>query len=65
MSAELPNQSIQTKVPDSEDDKERVIRKITEVLMDLLIKMAPEVYVPYVVFENGRKLLYVQVLISL
>ena len=33
--------------------------------MDLLIKMASEVYRPYVVFENVRKVLYVQVLRAL
>ena len=33
--------------------------------MDLLIKMAPEVYGPYVIFENGIKVLCVQVLRAL
>ena len=38
---------------------------ITGVIVDLLIKMAPEVYGPYVIFENGIKVLCVQVLRSL
>jgi hypothetical protein len=47
------------------DGDEHVIMKITGVLVDLLVQMAPEVYGPYVVFENGRKVLYVQVLKAL
>ena len=39
--------------------------KISGVLVDLLVEMAPEVYGPYVVFENGVKVLYVQVLLAL
>ena len=65
MSEDLPNAFIQTKIPYIEDGEERVITKITGVLVDLLIEMVPEVYVPCVVFENGRKVLYVQILISL
>ena len=39
--------------------------KITGVLVDLLVDIAPEVYGPYIVFENGRKVIYVQVLRAL
>ena len=28
--------------------------KITGVLVDMLVQLCPEVYGPYVVFENGR-----------
>ena len=52
-------------MPYIEDGKERVFMKITRVLVDLLIKMAPEIYGLYVVFDNSRKLLYVQVLRAL
>ena len=65
MSADVPNSFIQTKIPYIEYGVERVIMKITGVLVDLIIIMVPEVYIPYVVFENGRKLLYIQVLRSL
>ena len=37
---------------------ERVIMKITGVLVDLLVAIAPETYGPYVVFESGKKVLY-------
>jgi hypothetical protein len=39
--------------------------KITGVLVDMLVAMAPEVYGDYVVFENGKKVLYVQILLVL
>ena len=39
--------------------------KITGVLMDLLVKITPEVYGPFVVFWNGKTVLYVQVLQAL
>ena len=39
--------------------------KITGVLVDLLIKLAPEIYGPFAVFENGKKVLYLEVLRAL
>ena len=65
MTADVPNAFIQTEMPPLEDGEERVIMKITGVLVDLLVKLAPEVYGPYVVFENGQKVLYVWVLKAL
>ena len=62
LSAEVPNAFIQIKVTDIEDGEEQAITKITWVLVYLLAEMAPEVYGPYIVFGNGRKVLYVQVL---
>ena len=62
MTADVPNAFIQTDLPKDEDSNERVIMKITGVLVDLLQEMAPEVYGPYVVMEKGRKVVYVQVL---
>ena len=65
MTADVPNAFIQTNMPEPKDGEEPVIMKITGVLVDLLVEMAPEVYGPYVVYENGRKVLYVQVLKAL
>ena len=62
MSADIPNAFIQTDMPDPKPGEDRVIMKITGVLVDLLVDMAPEVYGSYVVYEKGRKVLYVQVL---
>jgi hypothetical protein len=39
--------------------------KIKGVLVNLLVQLAPEIYGPYVVFENGSKVLYAEVLQAL
>ena len=65
MSADVPNAFIQTMMPQPEAGQDRVVMKISGVLVDLLVQMAPETYGPYVVFENGRKVLYVQVIRAL
>ena len=65
LSADIPNAFIQTLMPEVKDGEERVIMKITGVLVDLLVEIAPEVYGPFVVFENGHKVLYVQVIRAL
>ena len=65
MSADIPNAFIQTSMPPVEEGQERVIMKITGVLVDLLVEMAPDIYAKHVVYENGRKVLYVQVLKAL
>ncbi len=64
MTADIPNAFIQAHLPQG-NGEERVIMKITGVLVDLMVEMEPEVYGPYVVYENGRKVLYVQVLRAL
>ena len=65
MTADIPNAFIQAHMPKLENREERVIMKITGVLVDLLVKLAPDVYASYVVFKNGRKALYVEVLWAL
>ena len=62
MTADVPNAFIQTEMPEPEKGQERVIMKITGVLVDMLVQLSPEVYGKHVVFEKGRKVLYVQVL---
>jgi hypothetical protein len=62
MSADVPNAFIQTPMPERKNGEERVVMKITGVLVDLLVQLAPDVYGPFVVYEKGRKVLYVQVL---
>ena len=62
MTADVPNAFIQAPMPEVKPNEDRVMMKITGVLVDMLVQMCPEVYGPYVVFENGRKVLYVQVL---
>ena len=65
MTSDIPNAFIQTAMPPTKEGEEQVIMKITGVLVHLLVQLAPEVYGPYVVFENGKKVLYVQVLKAL
>jgi hypothetical protein len=49
----------------TEDGDERVIMKITGVLVDLLVSIDPTKYGPFVVTEKGTKTLYVQVVRAL
>ena len=58
-SADVPNAFVQTPMP---VDSEPVFMKITGALVDMLIEIAPEVYKPFVMFENGQKVLYTQVM---
>ena len=62
MSFDVPNAFIQTLMPETNAGDERIIMKITGVLVDILVQLSPETYGPYVVFENNRKVLYVVVL---
>jgi hypothetical protein len=62
MTCDIPNAFIQTELPNIKDGDERVIMKITGVLVDLLVDISPEVYGPYVVTDKHRRVLYVQVL---
>jgi hypothetical protein len=58
LSADVPNAFIQTPMPVTKPGEARVMLKIKGILVDLLVKLAPEVYGQYVVFEKGRKVLY-------
>ena len=62
MVMDVPNTFIQATMPEVKEGQERVIMKITGVLVDMMIDMAAEVYSDYVVYEKGRKVLYVVVL---
>jgi hypothetical protein len=65
MSADIPNAFIQANLPDMQDGDERVVMKITGVLVDLLVEIDVTKYGPYVVFENGVKTIYVGLLRAL
>jgi hypothetical protein len=62
MTYDIPNAFMQALKPEVNDRDERVTMKITGVLVDMLVKLNPEVYGPYVVYEKNRKVLYVQVM---
>ena len=61
-SADVPNAFIETEMPEIKQGEERVMMKITGVLVDMLIQLDPQLYGPHVVYEKERKVLYVQVL---
>ena len=67
MSTDIPNAFIPAKTPKAniENGDKRVIMKITGKLVDILIRIAPEVYSGYVVYENRQKVLYIKVLQAL
>ena len=62
MTADVPNAFIQAHMPKVKEGEEEVYMKICGPLVDMMVEIAPEVYSDYVVFENGRKILYVVVL---
>ena len=62
MTTDVPNAFVQTTMPEPKRGKERVIMKITGVLVDMLVQLNPELYGPHVVYKKGRKALCVQVL---
>jgi hypothetical protein len=62
MTCDIPNAFIQALMPETKTGDERVIMKITGVLVDMLVEINPQLYGPYVVYEKSRKVLYVRVL---
>ena len=64
LSADVPNAFIQAKIKKKKGD-EKIIMKITGKLVDVLVRLAPEVYSGYVVYEKGRRVIYVEVLRAL
>ena len=61
MTEDIPNAFIQVHVPESPDG-ERIVMKIRGVLVDWLIELDPVSYTQFVVYENGKKVLYVKIL---
>ena len=62
MCNDVPNTFIQTPLPPTKPGEARVTMKITGVLVDMLVQLSPEEYGRFVVYENGRKVIYVVVL---
>jgi hypothetical protein len=62
MTCDIPNAFIQAEMPEVEPGEERVMMKITGVLVDMLVEINPTLYGPHVVYEKRGKVLYVQVL---
>ena len=62
MTCDIPNAFIQAEMPEVKQGEERVMMKITGVLVDLLIEVDSSTFGPKVVFENKKKIIYVRVL---
>jgi len=58
MTADIPNAFIQADLDPIVDGEARTIMKITGVLVDLLVRIAPKIYGPFVMIENGKQVLY-------
>ena len=65
MTADIPNAFVQTKLPETKRNEDRVVMKITDQLVDMLVELDPELYGNYVVYEGGRKVIYVIILRAL
>jgi len=65
MTADIPNAFIQASLNNLKDGDEKVVMKVTCMLVNLLVKVAPNICGPFVAFKNGRKVLYLQVLKAL
>ena len=61
MTTDIPNAFIQTELNQVKDGEARVIMKVTGVVVDILVELAPQTYAKFVVFENGKKTLYLVV----
>ena len=62
MACNIPNVFIQAHMLKTKAGRECVIMKITGMLVNLLVKLSPNMYGPHVVFEKGKKVLYQHVL---
>ena len=62
MTGHVPNAYIQASVPKVKNGQDRITMKITGILVDILVGILPSTYSKYVVFEQGKKVLYVHVI---
>ena len=62
MVMDVSNTLIQTNIPPKKDREENLMVKITRVLVDMIVELDSETYRKQLVFENGKKLIYVVVL---
>ena len=55
MVLDIHNAFIQTNIPPKKEGEERVIIKLTGVLVDMIVKRGSEEYRKHVIFENKKK----------
>ena len=56
---DIPNTFIQTKNP-KKVGKQRDIMKIRYQMTQILVDIAPEIYGPYITYENGKSVIYLE-----
>ena len=62
MVTDIPNAFIQADMPQDINGSDRTIKKITGCMVEVLVKINPDVYVQHVVYKKGQKVLYMEVL---
>jgi hypothetical protein len=62
MTCDIPNAFIQVFLPKIKPTKDRVLIKITGVLIDMLVDIKPELYGPVMALKNQKKAQYIEVL---
>ena len=62
---DIPNAFVQTANVKLKDDHQMDIMKIKGRLAEILVSIAPEVYAPYVVYEKGVPVIYVEIMKAL
>ena len=65
MTTDVPNAFIQAEIPAEKRTIKKIIMKIAGRLVNYLVDIAPETYTKFVVYKNGKKVLYVEVLCAL
>jgi hypothetical protein len=65
MTADIPNTFVQTSVPETDSDGDRITMKITGPLVEMLVELDPEIYKNFVSFEGKTPVLYVHVIKAL
>ena len=57
MVTDIPNAFIQADMPQDINGSDRTIMKITGLMVEVLVKINPDVYAQHVVYEKGQKVL--------
>ena len=55
LTLDVPNAFIQAQMPEVKPGEERVVMKITGVIVDMLVNLDPKTYKGFVVYERGMK----------
>lgn len=64
MAVDVHNTFIQTKL-ERKEGEERIIMKLTGVIVDMLVEDSPGIYGLYVVYNNNKNVSYVAVLMAI